>query len=52
MTQLLGEFDDQNGVLAGQTHQHDQSDLAVNIILQPARPLRAQRSQHGHGDGK
>ena len=50
--QLLGKFDNQDGVLAGQSHQHHQSDLAIDVILQAAQRLRRQRSQERHGNGQ
>ena len=49
LPQLLGEFDDQNRILAGQSDQHDQPNLAVDIVLQTAQGLRAERSQQRHG---
>ena len=30
---VLGELDDQDGVLGGQADQHDQADLRVDIVL-------------------
>ena len=39
--QLLGELDDQDRVLRRQADQHDQADLAVDVVRQPAHPLRA-----------
>ena len=44
--QLLGELDDQNGVLRREADQHDEADLAVQIVLQAASPLRRQRAEH------
>ena len=44
--QLLGELDDQNRVLGGQPDQHHESDLTVEIVLQPAHPLRRQRAEY------
>ena len=44
--QLLGELDDQDGVLRRKTDQHDQADLAVDVVGKPAHPLRAERAQH------
>jgi hypothetical protein len=48
MAQLLGKLHDQNRVLARESHQHHQSDLAEHVILQAANPLRAQRPQQRH----
>src|SRR5205807_1715594 len=50
--QLLGEFDDQNGVLAGKADEHDQPNLAVDVILESAQSLRAQRSEQRYGHGE
>ena len=44
--QLLGELDDQDRVLRRQPDQHDQPDLAVDVVGQAAHPLRRQRAQH------
>ena len=33
---VFGEFDNQNGVFGGQSDQHHQSDLEINIVLQSA----------------
>ena len=38
--QLLGELDDQDRVLRRQPDQHDQPDLAVDVVGQAAHPLR------------
>ena len=47
----LGEFDDQNRVLRGQTDQHDEADLGIDVDLHlphPQRKKRAeQRERHG-----
>ena len=50
--QLFRKLDDQNGVLAGEADQHDETDLAVNVILQAAQPLRTERAEDRHGDGQ
>ena len=50
--QLLGELDDQNGVLAGEADQHDQTDLAVDVVLQTAQPLRSEGAEDRHGHGE
>src|SRR5450755_2040491 len=36
---LLSKFDDQDGVFARQADEHDQTDLAVHIVLQSAQSL-------------
>ena len=33
---VFGEFDNQDGVLGGQSDQHHQSDLEINVIFQSA----------------
>jgi len=43
----LGVLDDEDGVLAGQADQHHQSDLGVDVVVQPAQPLCEQRPEHG-----
>ena len=55
---VLGELDDQDGVLGHQTHQHHQSDLEIDVVLQSAGPVAQvgadagdrQREDHRHGD--
>ena len=41
LPQLLREFDNQNGILARKPDQHDESDLAVHVVLQAAQRLRS-----------
>ena len=37
----LGEFDDEDGVLAGQAHQHDEADLGEDVHVEMGqRPRR------------
>ena len=43
--QLLGELDDQNAVLRRQADQHHEPDLAVDVVDEPAPPLREQRAE-------
>src|SRR6266478_588317 len=50
--QLLRKFNDQNRILAGEPDQHHQTNLAVNVILQPAQGLRANRSENRDGYGQ
>ena len=45
---LFGEFDDENGVLAGQADQHDKSDLRENIIVHAARPDAQDGKEQAH----
>ena len=33
---LLGELDDQDGVLGGQAHQRDDADLDIDVVFQAA----------------
>ena len=47
LPQLLGELDDQDRVLRREANQHHQTDLAVQVVLQTAHPLRRQRAEHG-----
>ena len=42
----LGEFNNQDGVLCGQSDEHDQSDLRVDIVFHPAQPKREERAEH------
>ncbi len=48
---LPGEFDDQDGVLAGQPDQHDKADLRENIVVHAARP-DAERWQRAGTSGR
>src|SRR5262249_40205483 len=52
LAELLGELDDQNAVLAGEADQHDQTDLAVDVVLQSAQSLSADCAKDGHRDGQ
>ncbi len=47
LAQLLGELDDEDGVLRGQADQHDEAHLAEHVVGQAAHPLRAERAEHG-----
>src|SRR6185312_1781091 len=46
--ELLGEFDDQDGVLGGEADEHDQADLTVDVVFEAAQRLRAQPAEHGY----
>ena len=35
---LLGELDDQDAVLGGERDQHDDADLGVDVVVEPADP--------------
>jgi hypothetical protein len=52
LAQLLGEFHDQDGVLGGEADEHDQSDLAVDVVLLAAEPLRAERAEQAMGTAR
>ena len=43
---VLGEFDDQNRIFRGQTDEHDQTDLRVNVVFHSAQPEREERAEH------
>src|SRR3984957_1325678 len=43
--QLLREFDNQDGILARKANEHDQADLAVDVVLLTAQRLRADGAQ-------
>ncbi len=42
----LGEFDDQDAVLGGERNQHDETDLRIEIVVEPGD----QQRQHGASD--
>ena len=50
--QLLGELHDQDRVLGRQTYEHDESNLAVDVVLLAADPLGGKRSEQCHGHGE
>ena len=41
---LLGELDDQDGVLAGKPDEHDETDLREDVVVHRAQPDAADRS--------
>ena len=45
----LGEFDDENRVFAGQTHQHDQADLGEDVVVATLEPDARDGAQQAHG---
>src|ERR1700733_14968120 len=49
--QLLGEFDDQDGVLGREADQHDESHLAEDVVLLAAEPLCGKRAEQCHRHG-
>ena len=50
--QLLGEFDDQDGVLAGKADEHDQADLAVDVVFLAADGLGADGAENRQRNGQ
>ena len=44
--ELLRKLDDEDAVLRRQPDQHHEADLAVDIVDQSARPLRAERAEN------
>src|SRR3546814_4649452 len=50
--QLAGELHDQDGVLAGQTHQDHQTYLGEDIVVATRQPNAGQRGQYAHGHDK
>ena len=49
LAQLLGELDDQDRVLGREADQHDEADLAEDVVGEPAQQLRAQAAEDGQG---
>ena len=47
--QLFGELHDQNGVFGREADEHDQADLAVDIVGHAAQRHQAECAEHGHG---
>jgi tetratricopeptide (TPR) repeat protein len=45
---LLGEFDDKDGVLAGEPHEHNETDLGEDVVIHAAQPDSGERRQHAH----
>ena len=43
---VLGELDDQDRVFRGQTDEHDQPDLRVDVVLHSAQPECEERAEH------
>ena len=54
--ELLGEFDDQNGVLGGKADEHDKADLGEDVVVLPAQHDAEDRGdqthRHDHDDRK
>ena len=50
--ELLGELDDQDGVFGGESDEHDETDLAVDVVGVAAQGYGEQRAEHGHGHGQ
>src|ERR1700677_4130775 len=49
---LFGEFDDEDGVFAGQADQDDKSDLGENIVVHSAGPDAQNGKKQAHGDNQ
>ena len=53
---MLCELDDQNRVLAGETHEHDQTNLRKDVVIAALQPHSAQREEqaerHDQNDGQ
>ncbi len=45
---LLRELDDEDGVLAGESDQHDEADLREDVVLHRAQPNAADRAEQAH----
>ena len=45
--ELLGEFDDQNGVLGRKADQHDEADLREDVVVLPAQHARRRSTRSG-----
>ena len=45
---LLGELDDQDGVLGGQADQHDKADLRQDVVVQAAQIDAEDRGEQAH----
>ena len=43
-----GKFDDQNGVLRGQSDQHDETDLGIDIVFLAAHEQREESAGDGN----
>ncbi|KIU01443.1 hypothetical protein QU38_01600, partial [Staphylococcus aureus] len=46
--ELAREFDDQDGVLGRQAHQHDQADLGEHVVVPLRQPDPEHRGQEPH----
>ena len=46
---VLGELDDQDGVLGGEADQHDEADLRVDVVFKASQPERGVRAEDGDG---
>ena len=52
ITPVLGELHDQDGVLAGQTHQHHKTDLRKNIDLTSGKRYSRNGAQDTQGNNQ
>src|SRR6516162_3223123 len=48
----FGKFNNQNGILGRQSDQHDQSDLGIDVVVEPAEVKRHERAEDGNGDAQ
>ena len=49
---LFGELDDQDGVLAGQPDEHDESDLRENVDFHSGQVQTGDRTKQAHGNNQ
>src|SRR5207247_5396417 len=47
---LFCEFDNQDGVLASESNQHNESDLGEDVVLHRAQPYTVDRAEQTHGN--
>ena len=48
----FGELDDQDRIFGGETDQHDETDLGINIVVEIARPQAKERATNGDRDAE
>src|SRR5262245_132180 len=49
---LLGELDDEDGVLRRETDQHDEADLREDVVVETPPPERGERAEDGDRDAQ
>src|SRR4029077_7525762 len=47
---FFGEFDNQDGVLASESDQHNEADLGEDVVLHRAQPDAVDRAEQTHRD--